>query len=194
MPILTATRFKGELKQFLDKYKYNLDLTKELDSCKDDFDMALIHKITLWKTNRYYILNSELLAKINKLSKLKPCEHEKSKNVLWQLLEQKGVDLPMASTLLRFRNPDVFQIIDKRAYRALMGVKYPFYTKTKTKRKIDGYFSYLDELHKLCKERGQDFKDIDRILYQFDKEKNGKLYVKKRQKNKNTKISTPSER
>ena len=115
MSIFTANKFNGNLKNFLDNYEYNPALTRELDGFKDDFDMALIHKITLWKTNRYYILNSELLTEFNKLSELKLGEHEKSKAVLRQLLEQKGVDLPMASTLLRFRNPDVFQIIDKRA-------------------------------------------------------------------------------
>jgi hypothetical protein len=35
------------------KYDYNPDLTKALDSIKDDFDQEILNMIALWKVNRY---------------------------------------------------------------------------------------------------------------------------------------------
>jgi hypothetical protein len=81
----------------------------------------------------------------------------------------------MASTLLRFRNPATFQIIDRRAYRAVTGDDYPLYSKSRAKRKIDLYFTYLDALVALASKKNMAFKDLDRILYVFDKQKNGTL-------------------
>jgi hypothetical protein len=67
----------------------------------------------------------------------------------------------------------VFQIIDRHAYRAVYGEDYP--NTTVAARKIDTYFRYLDDLLKLCEQRKLDFDTVDRVLYQFDKKKNGKL-------------------
>jgi thermostable 8-oxoguanine DNA glycosylase len=91
------------------------------------------------------------------------------------LLNISGVDLPMASTILRFTNPKVFQIIDRHAYRAIYGKKYPLYQSTPTERKISLYFDYIDDLIELCKLKGLTFTTIDRLLYIFDKKNNGKL-------------------
>lgn len=85
------------------------------------------------------------------------------------LLNVNGVDLPMASTILRFTNPKVFQIIDRHAYRAVYGKKYPLYQATPTARKISLYFDYIDELIELCKLKGLTSATIDRLLYIFDK-------------------------
>ena len=83
----------------------------------------------------------------------------------------------MASTILRFQNPKVFQIIDRHAYRALYGKskKYPLYSASPTERKIQVYFSYLEDLIELCQKRDLSFETIDRLLYVFDKEVNPKL-------------------
>ena len=85
------------------------------------------------------------------------------------------MDLPMASTILRFVNPEVFQIIDRHAYRAVYEKKYPLYTSTPTEKKLSVYFDYIDELIKLCEFRAIAFTTIDRLLYIFDKKNNGKL-------------------
>ena len=107
--------------------------------------------------------------------KLSKGEHRKGEIVLNILLNTKGVDLPMASTILRFRNPRVFQIIDRHAYRAVYGKNYPIYIGSPNDRKIEKYFDYIDELITLCEQRELDFQSIDRLLYIFDKKKNGKL-------------------
>jgi thermostable 8-oxoguanine DNA glycosylase len=109
------------------------------------------------------------------LRKLKPGEHEHGRAVLQELLKVHGVDLPMASTLLRFRNPSVFQIIDRHAFRALYGRDYPLHTQSPAERKIEVYFAYLDDLRSLCELKGLKFETVDRVLYVFDKEANGGL-------------------
>ena len=81
----------------------------------------------------------------------------------------------MASTFLRFQNADVFQIIDRHAYRALFGKRYPVYSATPLGTKVSVYFKYLDSLASLAASRGVPFRELDRILYMFDKRHNGSL-------------------
>jgi hypothetical protein len=50
---------------------------------------------------------------------LNPGVEERARPILAALLAARGVDLPMASTFLRFRNPSVFQIIDRHAWVAV---------------------------------------------------------------------------
>ena len=109
------------------------------------------------------------------LRSLSPKEHRKAKLVLLGLLQHEGVDLPMASTFLRFQNADVFQIIDRHAYRAVFGEAYPHHAATPADHKVSSYFTYLDALHSLAASSGSQFRDLDRILYIFDKEHNGSL-------------------
>ena len=102
-------------------------------------------------------------------------DHREGSPILRSLLECHGVDLPMASTILRFQNPSAFQIIDRHAYRAVYDANYPLYPASATDRKVETYESYLDELIQLCRDRSLDFEAIDRLLYQFDAEVNGRL-------------------
>lgn len=76
------------------------------------------------------------------------------------MFNTQGVDLPIASTILRFQNPAVFQIIDRHAYRALYGRVFPLHTQTVLK-KIEVYCVYLDDLHSLCDEKGMKFETVD---------------------------------
>ncbi len=80
----------------------------------------------------------------------------------------------MASTLLRFRNPQVFQIIDRHAYRAIYAPKV-LKPSTVIESKVSMYFEYLDRLWEPCEELDLSFDTIDRLLYEFDKQKNGPL-------------------
>lgn len=170
---------KEKLETYLDDYTYyKPGLTDILDNFGDSaFDELTILKIILWKVHRYAELDSALLDKLNSIRELKKDEREKAEPVLKALLDTPGIDLPMASTLLRFRNPDVFQIIDQRAYRSVMPEtnKYPLYTASSIKKKVEVYFDYLKAVDDLCEQKGISFFDADRILYQFDKKENGKL-------------------
>ena len=81
----------------------------------------------------------------------------------------------MASTLLRFRNPETFQIIDRHAYRAVYGHDYPLSSASNDAAKIELYFRYLDDLIELARTKDLEFRTLDRVLYVFDKLNNGKL-------------------
>jgi len=171
-----AAEFRGDLKAFLKDYRFQPSLTERLDRLEGiDFRQDLVNEIVLWKVNRYVSVSQSLMKELDNLKILPQGEHRKSKSVLNRLLNTHGVDLPMASTFLRFRNPDVFQIIDRHAYRAVYGSPFKLYTATSTERKMDTYFMYLDELLSLCRSRCLEFRTVDRLLYIFDKKKNGSL-------------------
>jgi thermostable 8-oxoguanine DNA glycosylase len=145
------------------------------DLSAEQFTQQSINEIVLWKADRYVELDDITLQGLNELKSLTRGQHRRAEIVLEILLLTHGVDLPVASTILRFRNPRTFQIIDRHAYRAVYGTKYSLYTTTPLNRKIAIYFNYLDELVSLCESRGLDFETVDRLLYIFDKEKNGAL-------------------
>lgn len=173
---MKASDFSGDLNSFLAQYNYQPELTARLDNLEGTtVDQSLINKIVLWKVNRYVKVNDDIVGKISELKVLKAGEHRSSKKELSTLLELNGVDLPMASTILRFINPEVFQVIDRHAYRAVYEKKYPLYTSTPAERKLSVYFGYIDELIKLCELKALAFMTIDRLLYVFDKRTNGKL-------------------
>jgi hypothetical protein len=79
----------------------------------------------------------------------------------------------MASMLLRFRNRHMFQIIDRRAYRALRGKDLRLRGSELAKAKL--YLSYLDELVNLADAKHIEFHELNRVLYEFDRAKNGQL-------------------
>ena len=162
--------------KYLKKYIYQSDLTSQLDLIGNkDIDLPLLHEIVLWKVNRYPRVTPTGLNDVNKLKGLKPNQHQNAKNEINSLLNSAGIDLPMASTILRFRNPEVFQIIDRHAYRALYGKDYPIHSASTNDKKVALYFKYLADLHNLAAKKKVPFRDLDRILYVFDKEINGKL-------------------
>jgi len=177
MPKTTkATEFDGDLDEFLHEYKYQPNLTARLDTLEMlQFTQGLVNEIVLWKLDRFVQFSDELLRGIESVKGLHPGEHRNAESLIDSLLIVHGVDLPMASTLLRFRNPSVFQIIDRHAYRAVYGSKFPLYSSMSPKRKIGVYFDYIDELITLCGQKKVRFETIDRVLYQFDKDKNGEL-------------------
>jgi len=173
---MKAENFNGSLKDFLGKYRYQPQLTSRLDGIGDvAFSQDLINEIVLWKLNRYVFLDNAALQSIDALRCLKAGQHRQGEAVLRWLLGTHGVDLPMASTILRFRNARAFQIIDRHAYRAIYDQDYPLCTGTSPCRKITVYFDYLDQLVELCETRELAFETIDRLLYVFDKGQNGSL-------------------
>jgi hypothetical protein len=91
------------------------------------------------------------------------------------MLKTHGIRLPMASTMLRFRNPKVFQIIDARTFRVIFGddeEKKKKYDAINESDRIEIYIEYLKQLRKECEAKNIVFSDADRILYQYDIEEN----------------------
>ena len=90
----------------------------------------------------------------------------------------------MASTILRFRNPNIFQIIDQRAYRVIKGDPLKLSQIKETSREttinkqIDVYIEYLEEIREKCKKLDVDFDDADRVLYIIDKNINKSVKIK----------------
>jgi len=173
---MTAKHFNGNLKDFLREYHYQPELTDRLDGLHDvAFSQDVINEIVLWKVNRYVSLQNAVLRDLDGLRCLKTGQHRQGEAGLRSLLGTHGIDLPMASTILRFRNARAYQIIDRHAYRAIYDEDYPLYSASPTQQKIGVYFDYLDQLAQLCAERDLTFETIDRLLYVFDKRENGKL-------------------
>ncbi len=172
----TAGEFDGDLSPFLAAYEYQPDLTRHLDASNGQpIDQARLNEIVLWKLSRYVHLTDAGQEAINTASGIQPRQHRSAEPALRTLLDLHGVDLPMASTILRFANAPAFQIIDRHAYRAVFGANYPLRSTSPTDLKVATYFTYLDRLHDLCDARQLDFTTIDRLLYIFDKQVNGPL-------------------
>ena len=76
----------------------------------------------------------------------------------------------MASAILKFINPNLFPIIDVRAYRALMGIK-PYYGTYSYEK----YMEYSEMLMVMAKDQSKPLREIDEQLYSFDKEYNGAI-------------------
>lgn len=150
------------------EYNFQPLLTQKLDNVKSDFNQELINEIVLWKTNRYAELNNETLNLINKIDrKSEFIDSALTGEILMHLLETKGIRLPMASTILRFRNPKIYQIIDQRVYRMIYGTALKL--KTNLNDNIIQYLDYLTELRKVCDLYKIPFTESDRILYEYDK-------------------------
>jgi hypothetical protein len=171
-----AEEWEGPLAEFLKDYRYQRELTVHLDDLDSQpFGQDLINEIVLWKVNRYAKLSPSALEALNGVTDTQPKSHRTAKAALTKLLREPGVDLAMASTFLRFRNRKAFQIIDRHAYRAVYGEDYPLNSSSSDDAKIDLYFRYLDRLFALAGLKKVDFESLDRVLYIFDKQVNGKL-------------------
>ena len=173
---MKADEYQDDLNRFLSDYNYQPKLTEKLDCLGDSsIYQEILNEIVLWKVNRYVSISNSLLDSIDRVKSLKQGEHKKASLLIELLLKARGVDLAMASTILRFRNPAVFQIIDRHAYRAVTGTKLVLYTSTSADKKTSVYFDYLEKLIELCEKKGLRFETVDRLLYLFDKRINGKL-------------------
>jgi len=182
---LEKSEYEMEVLNYKTKgFDYQKELTKKLDKTKSQFNQELLNEIVLWKVNRYALFNSTLINEINTISSWKVLNEEKTHEILTSLLKTKGVQLAMASTILRFRNPNIFQIIDQRAYRVIEGgpLKLSQINETSRDKTIDKqieiYLDYLVNIKKACKKLDIDFDDADRVLYIIDKNINKSVKIK----------------
>jgi hypothetical protein len=157
-------------------YFYQTELTKELDKVKSKFDQNDINRIVLWKLNRFAKLNNESLILLNKVNKNdKTINPKLTKQILESLLITMGIQLPIASTILHFKNPNIYQIIDQRVYRILYGKLYKNIKTKKPNEQIKLYLEYLHDLKNTCAELKIPFSRGDHILYMADKRINKKI-------------------
>ncbi|PJZ76318.1 hypothetical protein [Leptospira neocaledonica] len=159
----------------LANYSYQNETTKKLDNLDvSDFNRESLYEILLWKLDRSIDISTELIQELKYVTTIKEKEHFQVRGILEKLLRVSGIGLPMASTILRFLNPRVFQIIDDRVFRIVFPKgrkKYPakpFPLNDKyIENSIEIYFEYLDILLLLCSQK-LPFYMADRILYQLD--------------------------
>ena len=142
-----------------------------------------MNEIVLWKVNRYAEFDSILISLINSVQRYQTeIDIEKTKLILRGLLNTNGVQLAMASTILRFRNPGIYQIIDQRVYRIIyknQELKLNTYLSEKNLNyQIDLYLKYLKDLKKVCSDLDIPFDKSDRILFMADRRINKELKLK----------------
>jgi len=150
------------------------NLTKRLDSISTIFDQNIINEIVLWKVNRYAELSEESISLLNSIPTTSDkINVELTRTILRQLINERGIQLPMASTILRFKNPKIYQIIDQRAYRFLYPgktLKLSTYKSTDNiENQINIYLNYLTDLRNAIELKHIPFEEADRVLYNLDK-------------------------
>lgn len=165
----------------LAEYDYQIELTKELDISNQPIDQDWVNQVILWKVNRYAKMDEPILSLLQSVqSAAQPDE-----KVIGALLSVRGVQLAMASTLLRFCNPNVYQIIDQRVFRVIYGAGKSIHNITQDasglkrgkgiQKATNQYLAYLGDLRAGCDRLGIKFCDADRLLYMADKRWNGKI-------------------
>lgn len=160
-----------------EKYNFQPKLTKKLDLISSDFDQEIINQIVLWKVNRYAEIDNETFSLLNSIKKEDTFLNESlTKQILEKLLSTKGIQLAMASTILRFKNPRIYQIIDQRVYRFIYGENMPKYFGS-IESQIELYLEYIEKLKNICQEKLIDFELSDRIIYELDKEFNKNVKI-----------------
>mgnify|MGYP006438023943 FL=1 len=155
-------------------FNYQESLTDKLDNYNKKFDQSILNEIILWKVNRYAEFSEDTIKLINSIDpKQDELNIELTNKVLESLLKTKGVQIAMASTILRFKNPDVYQIIDQRVFRIIYPdkqLKLNSYPSDKNiNKQIDVYIKYLSDLKDVCNQLQIPFNKSDRILYKADK-------------------------
>lgn len=164
----------------LSKYSYESgdDIFEKINESSSDLEelKGIINCIVLWKLNRLVYIEDDVLLSLKNIQKIKSPKEvidyhkEEVKRLLIDLLESKGVRLAMASTFLHFFNPEVFPIIDQRAYRVIFLEDYkPSFN---VEKNAEVYMEYLEKCIKYYDEKliGSlvQFCDIDKYLYQLD--------------------------
>ena len=150
---------------------------------KSAIDMDDIRRIVLWKLNRTVDFGDKedaIIKKLRRLAKKPPLAIQDPlieelqdpliKETFADLVESKGIGYPVASAILKMIRPDIFPIIDRRAYRALTGDDFKA-----ASCDYNQYMKYRKCLVKLAKRLKRPLSEMDEQLYMFDKEKNPKL-------------------
>ena len=178
------TKIYTDAKEALNDYKYDSyedlvtceEIIKRIESCnfKNQRENAdIINEIVVWKSNRRQNVGNALVLKIKELSKdltnyNKVANYkDKIAETYDELTRSKGVSAAMASTILKMFMPEALPIIDQRAYREI-------YKGEEMPAKINGveYLKYVDRvIEQFKEERGVNFSDMDKVLYQRDKAK-----------------------
>ena len=159
-------------------FSYNANETNNLKNLfseiRDNKTLTIndLRRVSLWKIYRVLEISDELIKKLNSLAKDKSANifDDKVKEIIVDLTNSNGIGFPMASAILKFLRPDIFPIIDIRAYRAIFDKK--LYS---SQYSIDIYYNYVKEIYLIRDKLKLPLDKIDEQLYEFDKKHNGKI-------------------
>ena len=159
-------------------FSYNANETNDLkdlfSEIRDNKTLTIndLRRVSLWKIDRVLEISDELIQRLDSLAKNKsPNIYDDSvKEIITDLTNSNGIGFPMASAILKFLRPDIFPIIDIRAYRAIFGKKLYY-----SQYSIDVYYNYVKEIYSIRDELKLPLDKIDEQLYEFDKKHNGKI-------------------
>ena len=157
------------------EYDYNPEETRALRKRlqrKQHPTIDDLRRVALWKIDRVLNVPESLLADLGALARRRKINRRDGKTgeLIEALVRCDGIHYPMASAILKFLRPDVFPIIDVRAYRALTGRKLSRKTYS-----LQRYLDYADELERLAVRLERPLSEIDEQLYKFDQEKNDRI-------------------
>ncbi|WP_124577542.1 hypothetical protein [Burkholderia contaminans] len=157
------------------KFSYNDEETAELHARLNGSTTITDHdlrRVSLWKLDRVLCVSDKTLAKLNNLSAIEglTLTDSRVKDVIDDLVLSQGIGFPMASAILKFIKPELFPIIDVRAYRALTGTQPSYATYSYEK-----YISYAEKVTNIARKLNRPLRDIDEQLYCYDKKHNGKI-------------------
>jgi len=158
------------------EFSYNTDETFEIHqrvNNNPEINIDDLRRISLWKINRILSVSEETIKKLATLAEKETVsiDDDLVKEIIDELVNSQGIGFPMASAILKFIKPDIFPIIDVRAYRALTGTK-PYYSTYNYEK----YVSYTKELMRLAKlDNNRPLREMDEQLYCFDESFNGKI-------------------
>ncbi|MGN7358462.1 hypothetical protein ACTHPF_13455 [Paenibacillus sp. SAF-054] len=147
------------------------ELNKRLNNNKD-FTLDDLRRVALWKINRVLDIPDDLLLELREFLSEEDLsiDNVKLKPLVNRLLECSGIGMPMVSSFLKFLRPDVFPIIDVRAYRAIYGKKIYYQSYS-----YDTYIDYVKKVYEIRDHFKMPLSEVDQQLYCFDKEYNGKI-------------------
>lgn len=155
------------------EFDYNaVETTALRNRTYENISVDDLRRIALWKLDRVVDVPDSLLERLRRLATKVDlvADSTESREVIEALVQCDGIGYPMASAFLKFIRPDVFPIIDVRAYRALTGrrLRYNQYT-------TELYLRYVDMLKEIASRRNMQLAAIDDQLYCYDKERNGSI-------------------
>lgn len=168
-----------EPKEIINEWKYDQKWNKcfdketifeHVENTEYDFE-KLLYEIVLWKINRRTVLSKDCKENISKFKSLDNVKKNEELfiNYVNDFVDEKGIGLPMASTIIHFFSKGKLPIMDQRALRALYGLKDGPKGENPGKR----YLNYCNKCSDYysdnnLKDYGLKFEDIDKYLYQLD--------------------------
>jgi len=156
-------------------FTYHLEEKKNIQKSLTDnkkIELNDLRRIALWKYDRIIDVEDCVLENLFDVatSVNVTIDDIKVHDAIKQLTSCEGVGFPLASSILKFINPDVFPIIDIRAYRAIYGKK--IYS---SQYNIKKYVDYTKQIYQIRDKFDIPLEEVDERLYMFDKQHNGKL-------------------